>query len=190
MWTHLFSICLVPQLGDNIVLPPTRPWTTNKPGVTPDSLKNMNDLQNELEEDSLELSKNKKKKKNQKKSTCIFKKTLLHATFVGGLKAGNFTNKGTVTSMNVCKSLCCRSKRCDVAVMMRNGCFLLTCRNKELCKPRKAKIENFTLKLAYRDKEKEEAIEEEVTDEDGKTIIEMNEAFDLVSSYEIKLLFI
>jgi len=125
----------------------------------------MSELQNELEESSHD---HKKKKTKKKQNTCIFKKTLFHATFVGGLKAGNFTNKGAVTSMNVCKNLCCRSNRCDVAVMMRNGCFLLTCRSKALCKPRKAKIENFTLKLAYRDKEKEqEAMDEETYDEDG-----------------------
>eukprot|EP00111_Clytia_hemisphaerica_P000019 TCONS_00000040-protein len=156
----------IPQLGDNVVLPPTRPWTTNEPGVTPDSLKNMKDLKLALEDT---LNPFKHKKKTPKK--CIFKKTLSKTTFVGGLKAGNFTNKGTVTSMSVCKAMCCQSDRCDVAVMMKNGCFLLTCKSAELCKPRKAQTESFTLKLAYRDKVKEmEAIEtEEDNDEDDET---------------------
>ena len=151
------------------MLPPTRPWTTNKPGVTPESLKSMNELK-EVLEDKLKV---KPPTANRK---CIFKRTLSKTTFVGGLKAGNFTNKGTVTSMSVCKSLCCRLEKCDVAVMMKNGCFLLTCHTKQLCKPRKANTRSFSLKLAYRDREKERAeIEaqqqqdnDDVADEDGR----------------------
>lgn len=149
----------VPQLGDNIVLPPTIAWSTTKPSTQPDSLKELTELEKELT-----LSDSKK----QKHKKCKFSKTFTHTTFHGGLKAGNFTNKGTVTSMDVCKAMCCTDIKCDVAVMMRNACFLLTCKSKELCKPRKAHLEHFALRLAYRDRKAEEK-------EEGKLKVKHNE---------------
>ena len=144
------------------MLPPTRPWpTTNKQGVTPESFQSLSELK-EVLEDKLKPDKPSARK-------CIFKQTLSKTTFAGGLRAGNFTNKGTVTSMSVCKALCCRSDKCDVAVMMKNGCFLLTCHSKQLCKPRKAHTRSFSLKLAYRDREKEEAeLEAQQIEDDGE----------------------
>ena len=148
------------------MLPPARPWTTeNKQGATPESLQSLSELKEVLEN---KLNPNKLTSTGAKK--CIFKQTLSKTTFAGGLRAGNFTKKGTVTSMSVCKALCCRSDKCDVAVMMKNGCFLLTCHSKQLCKPRKAHTTSFSLKLAYRDREKEEAELEaqQIEDEDGE----------------------
>ena len=89
------------------------------------------------------------------KQKCKFGETLNHTAFVGGLRAGNFTNKGTVTSMGVCQDLCCNEATCDVAVMMKHACFLVACRSEALCKPRKAHLERFSLLLSYRDRKAE-----------------------------------
>lgn len=136
LWLYFFLI--VPQLGDSMILPPTRAWTSNKPGKQPESLKELTELQAELSSGT------------SKHKHCIFSRTYTKTTFIGGLKAGTFTNKGVVTSIGICKGMCCKDKKCDVAVMMKNACFLLACKSQELCKPRKAHLDHFALKLAYR----------------------------------------
>ena len=110
---------------------------------------------------------------------CKFGDVLNHTAFVGGLRAGNFTNKGQVTTMETCQDLCCKQQSCDVAVMMKHTCFLVACKTMELCKARQAQLQHFSLLLSYRDRKAEE---------EGKIIVNSFEIFILLSlsiSYKV-----
>ena len=149
----LFCVfCIVPELGGTILIPPTtaRTRTTERHLKAPESLYELNELELEL------ASTTKYPKHKARQENCMFGKTLNHTAFVGGLKAGNFTNKGVVTSMKTCQDLCCKDLNCDVAVLMKHACFLVACKSVELCKPRKAQLDRFSLLLSYRDRKSEE----------------------------------
>ena len=134
---------LVPELSDALdTLPKYQP--TLKEGSS-------NSFMNDVNELELELGTG----PNGKLHKCVFQNTLAHTTFVGGLRAGNFSNKGRVTSMKTCQDLCCNDFKCDVAVMMKQSCFLVACNSMELCQPRAAKLERFSLLLSYRDRSAE-----------------------------------
>ena len=53
---------------------------------------------------------------------------------VGGLGAGNFTDKGTVLSIDECMKICCGMKDCSVAYMVEHNCFAISCKEKQQCK--------------------------------------------------------
>ena len=140
------TLLLVPELAASIGLHPGTSLQTVciKP---PETLNDVNELELELSPVGL-----------KPKQKCKFGEILNHTAFVGGLRAGNFTNKGIVTSMGVCQDLCCNEATCDVAVMMKHACFLVACRSEALCKPRKAHLERFSLLLSYRDRKAETGI--------------------------------
>ena len=69
---------------------------------------------------------------------------------IGGLRAGDFTHKGLIHRMDLCQGLCCNDSSCDIAIMMKGACFLVSCKNQSLCKPRHAELPNFSLKLSYK----------------------------------------
>lgn len=149
----------IPELAASIGLRPPSTDGVKQPQriKPPESLSDMNELELELGGGTKPMHK------------CKFKKTLNHTAFVGGLRAGNFTNKGTVVSMGVCQDLCCKELSCDVAVMMKHACFLVACRSEELCKPRKAHLPNFSLHLSYRDR-KEEKDDDDVSSNADYTV--------------------
>ena len=57
-----------------------------------------------------------------------------NASLEGQLQAGNFTFLGAVKDMEECMSLCCASKRCQLAYMDKAKCYGVKCYSEELCK--------------------------------------------------------
>lgn len=70
-------------------------------------------------------------------------------TLKGGLKAGNFTDVGTVESIDSCTRLCCVSERCNLAMLINGHCFLVNCFSKELCKTVKTETKNYRPTVAF-----------------------------------------
>ena len=70
-------------------------------------------------------------------------------TLSGGLKAGNFTDVGKVDGIKSCARLCCVSEKCDLSLMVKNNCFIVSCFNKELCKTVKARTKNYRPTIAF-----------------------------------------
>ena len=57
-----------------------------------------------------------------------------NATLEDQLYAGNFTFLDAVKDMEECMSLCCTSKRCQLAYMDNAKCYSFKCYSEELCK--------------------------------------------------------
>ena len=71
-------------------------------------------------------------------------------TLFGGIDAGNFTDLGQQSNMEECIGQCCKQTRCDVAFMLDNECYGVTCKSKQLCGTKPAKnIEKYKPKIAY-----------------------------------------
>lgn len=75
----------------------------------------------------------------------------------GGAKAGHFTTHGKVHNMENCISKCCQIENCTVAMMLKDRCFTVVCKNEMLCEKKPTPTSsNFNPKIAYvfRDKNK------------------------------------
>lgn len=70
-------------------------------------------------------------------------------TLKGGISAGNFTDVGTVESVDSCTRLCCVSEKCDLALIIKGHCFLVSCFTKELCKTVKSETKNYQPTVAF-----------------------------------------
>ena len=70
-------------------------------------------------------------------------------TFRGGLKSGKFFKIADISNMTSCIGQCCKKRTCDAAIMKGRTCFALTCRSKDLCELRPAKLSTFDLKIAF-----------------------------------------
>lgn len=70
-------------------------------------------------------------------------------TLRGGLSAGQFTPIGHVDGMEACVNLCCKRKTCDVALMLRDSCYSITCASEELCEEVPAPSTDFYPRLSY-----------------------------------------
>ena len=66
-----------------------------------------------------------------------------------GLNAGTFTERNRAKTIEDCIYHCCSTKRCDVAFMLKESCFLVKCHNKSSCYSRQAKSLSFNPRLAY-----------------------------------------
>ena len=90
------------------------------------------------------------KAESKEKLQCVSTHLRVGATLRGGLEAGNFTDVGVVQDPRVCVSLCCDSaSRCDVAMLINNHCFLVSCRTLSLCKMTKSLTPLYRSSLAY-----------------------------------------
>lgn len=116
----------------------------------PEALQEINDFESQLLHPDADWYTTTKKPTNPTPPMCIFGPVLNHTTMVGGLRAGEFSHKGLIKRMDVCQGLCCNDSKCDVAIMMKGACFLVSCKNESLCRPRHAELQNFSLKLSYR----------------------------------------
>lgn len=67
-------------------------------------------------------------------SICRLGNVYRNRDLVGGLGAGNFTDKGTVDTIEQCMKICCGVPDCSVAYMVETNCFAITCKEKEQCK--------------------------------------------------------
>ncbi|EDO45526.1 predicted protein [Nematostella vectensis] len=70
-------------------------------------------------------------------------------TLNGGLKSGNFTDVGKVDGISTCTRLCCVSEKCDLALLIKNNCFLVSCFTADLCKTVKTETKNYRPTVAY-----------------------------------------
>lgn len=69
-----------------------------------------------------------------KKAQLLHSDVVQNASLEGQLHAGNFTFLGAVKDMEECMSLCCVSKRCQLAYMDKAKCYGVKCYSEELCK--------------------------------------------------------
>lgn len=67
-------------------------------------------------------------------STCRLGDVYRNRDLVGGLGAGNFSDEGTVDTIEQCMKICCAVPDCSVAYMVENNCFAIKCKEKEQCK--------------------------------------------------------
>ena len=67
--------------------------------------------------------------KNCAKNTTV----LRNMTFLAGMSAGNYTDYGTVKSIEACSNICCSKEVCDAAFVILNNCFTIDCVSDKAC---------------------------------------------------------
>lgn len=72
-----------------------------------------------------------------------------NVTLRGGIMTGRFQDRGKVPNMRACVEICCISKTCDVAFMLKNYCFSVTCLNERLCEAVKARSSIYSPRIVY-----------------------------------------
>lgn len=80
---------------------------------------------------------------------CTNSEVMTNVTLRGGITTGRFRDRGKVPNMRVCVEICCISKTCDVAFMLKNNCFSVTCFNEKLCEAVRARSSMYSPKLVY-----------------------------------------
>jgi hypothetical protein len=75
--------------------------------------------------------------------------TYWNHTISGGIQAGDFKKVGIVPEMEVCKKQCCDEQKCDVALVAKQVCYLVSCDNEVLCRPVLAKSTDLHPQIAY-----------------------------------------
>ena len=85
----------------------------------------------------------------RKATLCKHSKVNRNSTLRGGIHAGLMKEIGKVNSDTECISQCCFSKTCDVAFLLLNRCFLISCKNRTLCESVPAKTLKFSPRLIY-----------------------------------------
>ncbi|EDO46077.1 predicted protein [Nematostella vectensis] len=71
-------------------------------------------------------------------------------TLQGGINAGKFTDLGQMTDMRECVQRCCAKSTCDVAFMLEDECYGVSCISNTLCKTRPARNPGrYKPKVAY-----------------------------------------
>ena len=71
-------------------------------------------------------------------------------TLVGGIHAGKFTDLGDAENMGACSERCCLKDACDVAFMLEEECYGVSCVNESMCEMRPARNPSrYNPKLAY-----------------------------------------
>eukprot|EP00112_Aurelia_sp_Birch-Aquarium-sp1_P020371 Seg523.12 transcript_id=Seg523.12/GoldUCD/mRNA.D3Y31 product="hypothetical protein" protein_id=Seg523.12/GoldUCD/D3Y31 len=64
---------------------------------------------------------------------CTNSEIMKNVTLRGGITAGRFRDRGEMADFRQCIKICCLSKQCDLAFMLRNNCFTVECKSEELC---------------------------------------------------------
>ena len=64
---------------------------------------------------------------------CTNSEIMRNVTLRGGITAGRFRDRGEMADFRQCIKICCLSKQCDLAFMLRNNCFTVECKSWELC---------------------------------------------------------
>ena len=80
---------------------------------------------------------------------CTNSEVLYNVTLRGGVKTGKFRDHGKVSSLTECVDICCRSKACDVAFMLRSNCFSVSCYGEKVCEAVRARSSSYNPKLVY-----------------------------------------
>ena len=72
-----------------------------------------------------------------------------NVTLRGGQYAGVFRDQGPVKNMQECMHVCCKSKKCDVAMMHGSKCFSVQCLNDTTCETIPADDEDIDIQIAH-----------------------------------------
>ena len=81
---------------------------------------------------------------------CDFSQVLHEVVLRGGSHSGKFKYLIEVEDMETCIKECCRHKVCDVALMLKDNCFLVSCHNEMLCDAIPARSSEYHPQLAYK----------------------------------------
>ena len=102
------------------------------------------------------LLKGKGYRKTKRTYACTHTFVFNNATLRGGLKAGDVKNEGKVEGMEECVETCCKTPECNVALLLKDNCYIVACFNKESCEAVPAKQTKGRTKVAYVARSKDE----------------------------------
>ena len=74
---------------------------------------------------------------------------LRNMTFLAGMSAGNYTDYGTVNSIQACSNICCSKRVCDAAFMILNNCFTIDCASDKACHAIPSKSNRVNTAIVY-----------------------------------------
>ena len=74
---------------------------------------------------------------------------MYNVTLRGGITSGTFRDRGKLPNMQECLRICCIAKSCDLAFMLSNHCFSVTCKNQTLCEVVTARTSGYKPQIAY-----------------------------------------
>lgn len=102
------------------------------------------------------LLKGKANHKTKRTYACTHTFVFNNATLRGGLKAGDVKDEGKVEGMEECVEMCCKTPECNVALLLKENCYIVACFNKESCEAVPAKQTRGRTKVAYVARSKDE----------------------------------
>lgn len=82
-------------------------------------------------------------------NTCFQTFHVANVTLRAGFLAGNFKFQGALPTPSACADYCCQTEDCNVALLLQNMCFLVTCDNSKLCQNEPLLSNEFTSSLVY-----------------------------------------
>ena len=82
-------------------------------------------------------------------NTCVQTFPVANVTLQAGFSAGKYEIKGKVKNVSTCVDHCCRSEKCNVALVLQNMCFLLTCTSNKVCRNEPLLSNQFQSSLVY-----------------------------------------
>lgn len=94
----------------------------------------------------------KEKEKFDLDAKCPHNEVMYNVKLRGGLLSGKFTDIGKVRSIKTCIRYCCQTqKKCDLAFLLKDRCYLVKCYNEERCQalPSPSIHYNFEQKMAF-----------------------------------------
>ena len=82
-------------------------------------------------------------------NTCVQAYPVSNVTLRAGFSAGDFKFQGNFSDTTTCVDHCCRTNDCNVAFVLQNMCFLVTCSSNKLCKNEPLLSNEFKSALVY-----------------------------------------
>ena len=80
---------------------------------------------------------------------CTNSEIMYNVTLRGGITSGTFRDRGVLPNMQECLRICCVAKSCDLAFMLSNRCFSVTCKKQTLCEVVTARSSGYKPQIAY-----------------------------------------
>ena len=74
---------------------------------------------------------------------------MYNVTLRGGITSGTFRDRGALPNMQECLRICCIATSCDLAFMLSNHCFSVSCKNQSLCEVVTARSSGYKPQIAY-----------------------------------------
>ncbi|PFX18862.1 hypothetical protein AWC38_SpisGene16742 [Stylophora pistillata] len=82
--------------------------------------------------------------------TCHFSRVLHEVVLRGGSQSGKFKYLTEVDDMATCIKECCKHSVCDLALMLKDNCFLVSCHSDILCEPIRSRSSDYHPQIAYK----------------------------------------